>query len=446
MCFSAGRFQLTDADLKIKEPIIAENHEIEKTDKAPLHLETLPAKQGDMSATSRFLLPAPEPIPESPMLMRAIYPLGVSRRGWQRTLFYSIFILAVCFFVWRVQSVLPPFLFAIFLAALLDPTLRYMESKGRSRVQSILLIYLLGLLGVIIVVILVFPAARNQIEDLSQNFNAYSDSVRKSANLWIFTHKNFLKFFGIQQNNFDAIINSSSSPIQGKIAEALGGVTAFVQGLPSQAIWLILPVISFFIMQDYPTIRARTIALFPAKMHNSIDEVTKEIVDVFSAYIQGLTKICSLYGVIIFIILWILGLKYALFLGILAGIFYVIPLIGPYIVALAAAILAYIEPHTVLFAIHVSPNSFVFALIVALAIVVTQISFDQIVYPRIVGGSVGLHPVISIFALLCGANLLGIVGMIIAVPFAGSLQILLKYLFPQIARSAPEHLLKPKAT
>ena len=398
------------------------------------------------SATSRILLPSLDPKPESPMLMRAIYPLGVSRRGWQRTLFYSLFIFAVCFFFWRVQGVLPPFLFAIFLAALLDPTLRYMESKGRGRVQSILLIYLLGLLGVIIIVILVFPAAKNQIEELSQNFNSYSDSVRKSANLWIGSHKDILKLFGIRQNNLDAIVNSSSSPIQGKISEALGSVTAFVQGLPSQAIWLILPVISFFMMKDYPDMRARAIALFPQRMHGSIDAMTTEIVDVFSAYIQGLTKICSLYGVIIFCILSVLGLRYALFLGILAGIFYVIPLIGPYIVAIAAAILAYLEPHIVLFAIHIPQNSFVFAVIVALSIVVTQISFDQVVYPRIVGGSVGLHPVISIFALLCGANLLGIVGMVIAVPFAGALQILLKYLFPQLARPAPSHLLKVPST
>ena len=404
-----------------------------------------PASSESVSVTSRILTRIHEEVPEPPLQMRATYPLGISRRGWQRSLFYLIISAAVLFFFWRVQSVLPPFIFAFVLAALIDPTLRYMEKKGRPRVQSILTLYLLGLLLVVIAVLLIFPAAQNQIEELSSNFNSYSSVVKKSANLWLSSHINVLKFFGIKQNSVDTLLNSSSSPVQGKISEALGGITSFLQGLPSQAIWLILPVISFFIMKDFQEIRARLIALFPRRMYAPIDEMTKEIVEVFSSYLQGLTKICSLFGVIVFFALWALGVRYALFLGILAGVFYVIPLIGPYIVAAGAGILAYLEPHTALFIIKIPAASFSFAILIALTVVVIQISFDQVVYPRIVGGSVGLHPVISIFALLCGATLFGILGMILAVPVAGAIQILLTRIFPQLIRPAPTTLLTPQS-
>ena len=68
--------------------------------------------------------------------------------------------------------------------------------------------------------------------------------------------------------------------------------------------------------------------------------------------------------------------------------------------------------------------------------------FDQLLYPRVVGGSVGLHPVVSIFALLSGATLFGIVGMILAVPVAASIQILLTYFFPKLAHPPPAQLMK----
>src|SRR5438105_6891414 len=100
-----------------------------------------------------------------------------------------------------------------------------------------------------------------------------------------------------------------------------------------------------------------------------------------------------------------LGHKYALFLGLMAGAFYVVPLLGPWIVAVTAGLLAYAEPHRVLFFIQVPANSFAFAVLVAFSIVAAQMVFDQIIYPRVVGGSVGLHPVVSIFALLSGATL-----------------------------------------
>ena len=180
-----------------------------------------PASAESMSVTSRILTRIHEEVPEPPLQMRATYPLGVSRRGWQRTLFYLIISAIVLVFFWRVQSVLPPFLFAFVLAALIDPTLRYMEKKGRPRVQSILTLYLLGLLLVVIAVLLIFPAAQNQIEELSANFNSYSTVVKKSANLWLSSHNGVLKFFGIKQNSVDSLLNSNSSPVQGKISEAL---------------------------------------------------------------------------------------------------------------------------------------------------------------------------------------------------------------------------------
>ena len=383
-----------------------------------------------------------EPEPRPPMLMRAVYPFGLSLRGWRRIIVSGFFVLIFVFFLWRVQAILPPFIASFFLASLLDPIVRYLEKHGRTRVQAILTLFLLGMLIVMLLIALVFPAAKAQLEELSSNFNSYSAFVQQSTDNWMMHHSTTLRFFGIRQNTLSALVSQKSSPIQDKITESLTTLTAILQGIASQAIWLILiPVSTFFFLRDYTTLRARIIALFPARHHHEIDKVSRGIVDVFSAYIQGLAKICSLYGLVVFILLWLLGQRYALFLGLMAGAFYAVPLIGPWIVALTAGLLSYTDPHRLLLFMNVAPNSFACALVVTFSVVAVQIVFDQILYYRVVGGSVGLHPVVSIFALLSGATLFGILGMVIAVPVAGSIQILLTYFFPRIAQPPPAHLL-----
>jgi len=392
--------------------------------------------------TEAILLPL-EPEPRPPMLMRAVYPFGLSLRGWRRILVSGIFLLLAIAFLVRVQAILPPFIIAFLLAALLDPTVRYLERHGRPRVQAVLTLYVLGMLIVILVAALVVPAATRQIEELSANAHNYYESFNTTVDAWMAHNKSLLKFFGVNETKLTTLFSHKPVLFQNRITDALNTVTGVVQGVASQAIWLIIvPVATFFFLRDYTELRARVIALFPVRLHTEIDEVSRGIVDVFSAYIQGLTKICSLFAAVIFLTMTVLGHKYALFLGLMAGAFYVIPLLGPWIVAITAGLLAYSEPHRALFFIQVPANSFAFAVIVGLTIFAAQMVFDQLLYPRVVGGSVGLHPVVSIFALLSGATLFGIVGMILAVPVAASIQILLTYFFPKLAHPPPAQLMK----
>ncbi len=410
--------------------------------KVPTSAQEAPA-DGRIEAPLTIQVVEPEARP--PMLMRAVYPFGLSLRGWRRTLLTGLFLLLVIAFLWRLQSILPPFIAAFLIAALLDPIVRYLEERGRSRVQAALSLYALGLLIVILVAALVVPAATRQIEELTRNSNQYYTFVRQTSDTWMARNAPLLRFFGIRQHTFAALVNQKPGPLQDKITEALTTVTGAIQGVASQAVWLIvIPVASFFLLRDYTAIRAWIIALFPARLHVEIDEVSRGIVDVFSAYLQGLAKICSLYGIVVFLFLWLIGHKYALFLGLMAAAFYVVPLIGPWCVAVTAGLLAYSEPHRALFLVPVPSNSISFAILIGLCIIAAQIVFDQIIYPRLVGASAGLHPVVSIFALLSGATLFGIVGMVIAIPVAGSMQILLTYFFPRMADPPPARLMSER--
>jgi predicted PurR-regulated permease PerM len=378
------------------------------------------------------------------MVPRVIYPFGWSRRDVRRALALALAAAVAAAFLWQIQAILPPFLIAFFLAALLDPTLRYMERHGHSRVRAILLLYLLGLLLIILTFIAIVPTVTNQVEEISRNIGTYWANIQQSADEYIQRHATLLSRFNIKQQHISEILSQNAGPVQGKITAALGGVTMLLSGAFSKAFWLvIIPLSAFFFMRDYPFLRARIIALFPETYHKQIDVMSREIVDVFSAYIRGLAKICALYAGVAVILFSLLGLKYALFLGLAAGVFYAVPYVGQLFTAIATGSVAFMmDKHTVLFFFQAQTHSSTYVLTVVVCAILVQNLFDQIVYPRIVGGSVGLHPVVSIFSLMAGATLFGIWGILVAVPVAASLQIILTYAFPKLTQAPPQGLLE----
>jgi predicted PurR-regulated permease PerM len=387
--------------------------------------------------------PSPPADPLGGMTERAAYSNGWTRRDLRRSLALAIAAVVALVFLVQVDAILPPFVISFALAALLDPTIRYFQRHGHSRARAIFTVYLTGFTFVFAFAWFVIPAVTNQVEDISGNFSVYSADVQNAADGWMATHRDMLQKAGIRQRRLRDFVEQQFGPIQARVAAALGGLSLFLGGAATKILWLIIiPIATFFLMRDYPLLRARIIAFFPDDYHDQIDTMSREIVDVFGAYIRGLARICALYSVVAILLFTLLGLKYALFLGLAAGLFYAVPYVGQIITAAACAIVAYTMPaHAVFFVFHIDAHSQGYALMVVILAIVAQNVFDQILYPRIVGGSVGLHPVVSIFALMAGATLFGVWGMLMAVPVAASIQILLVFFFPSLKQAPPSRLL-----
>ncbi len=378
------------------------------------------------------------------MASRAMYPFGWTRRDLNRAVALGLGGIVTLIFLWQVQAILPPFLIAFFLAALLDPTLRYLEHHGHSRIRAILTLYLAGLSMVGVFIVFVVPVVRSQVEDLSGNVEGYYAQIQTGADAWMLKHEPLLLRFNIRQHRVTDLINQNTSPLRAAINDTLGTVTATLSSMASKAAWLIIiPLACFFFMRDYPVLRARIIALFPEDYQNQIDVVSRDIVDIFTAYLRGLAKVCALYALVATILFSLLGVKYALFLGLMAGLLYAVPYVGQLITGLSCGIVAYsMNQHNAFFFLHVGAHSLQYTLLVVVTAIVVQNIYDQLLYPRIVGGSVGLHPVVSIFALMAGATLFNVWGMLVAVPVAASIQILLTFFFPKLTQKPPAHLVK----
>lgn len=377
------------------------------------------------------------------MASRAMYPFGWTNRDLKRAVALGLGGIISLIFLWEVQAILPPFLIAFFLAALLDPTLRYLEEHGHSRLRAILTLYVAGLTFVGVFFVFIVPIFKAQVQDLSGNIEGYYSQITAGADDWMLKNRPLLQRFSIRQTRVADLIDQKTSPVRNAINGTLVTVTATLGSLASKAAWLIIiPLTCFFFMRDYPVLRARIIALFPEHYHQQIDEVSRDIVDIFTAYLRGLAKVCTLYALVATILFSVLGVKYALFLGMMAGVLYAVPYVGQLITGVSCGIVAYtMDRHTACFFIPIDAHSLQYTLVVVVAALVVQNVYDQLLYPRIVGGSVGLHPVVSIFALMAGATLFNIWGMLIAVPVAASIQIILTFFFPKLTQKPPAYLI-----
>ncbi len=370
----------------------------------------------------------------------AIYPFGFTWGDLKRI---SIGLIVACIaiaFLLQVEAIVAPFVVAIFLAALLEPMIVKNELRGASRIRTILSMYLLALMTFVLVVVAIVPRAYSQFTEIAQHSETYYQNFKSRADATLKKNERLLKSIGVKQDSMDALLNERTSPVRAALNRTLAGITELLQGLAGKALWLIIvPIASFFLMLDFPRIRRRCISLFPEDQQAHVDEVSAKIVTVFSDYIRGLAKICTIFGVAACLLFFMLGVQYWLVLGIMAGLFYAVPYVGQLLTATALASVAYsMDTHRVFFLIDLGANSLAYAALCVGSQVLMNNIFDQIVMPRLVGGAVGLHPVISLFAVTAGATAYGIPGMLLAMPIASSIQIMLKEIYPKLKAPVPD--------
>ena len=196
-------------------------------------------------------------------------------------------------------------------------------------------------------------------------------------------------------------------------------------------------IITFYFLVDIDRLRARLFYLAPEKWRPMMGHVGSDVGGVFSDYLRGLLIVCALYGVTTIGLLYGLSLfhhslaQYALLVGAAAGVLYAVPYLGSFTTALVTFIVAFAAAT----GDHQSGLAFG-GIAVAATLVVNQV-FDNVVTPRVVGGGVGLHPILALFALVIGGELFGIAGMLLSVPIAGSIQAILFRLFPRLTQPTP---------
>ena len=189
---------------------------------------------------------------------------------------------------------------------------------------------------------------------------------------------------------------------------------------------ILAPIIAFYVLKDLPDIKQNTFAMIPERFRSSVEKVLTEIDFAVGGYLRGQVLISIIVGTAVSIYLLIIGVKFAILLGVLAGVLNIIPYFGPVFGGGIAAIVALFQ----------SPK---LALLVIIGMIAIQQLDSAIISPTIMRHTVHLHPAIVIFSLLVGASLFGFLGLLFAIPAAAVAKaLLLHFVFSQPVETAEE--------
>ncbi|MEQ1923105.1 MAG: AI-2E family transporter [Pyrinomonadaceae bacterium] len=354
--------------------------------------------------------PAPPDVPKPPATRVVLDPSSPSLRSILRVVAVVLIVLFIAGFVQTVISSLTYLFFllvlSVFFAYLIDPLVRLIrrpfkdrgKEKWMPRSLAIVISYLLVFTVLGIAIANIAPRVVDQAKEFGTNIPAYAQSLRARAN------ELNQRFDRLRiPDEVQAEINKKATDIGGSITAAVGNfVLMSVTYLP----WfLLVPILAFFFLKDVNQFRLAVLRMFPAGPYRMrAESVLQDVNTTLAAYTRAQIISCVLIGVVCTIGFYFLGLKYALLLGILAGIFEFVPLLGPAAIGLIVITTA---------AASDDPWK---ALYVAIFLIVLRIIHDYVTYPRIVRGGIHLHPLAIILSVLAGEQVAGIPGVFLAIP------------------------------
>ncbi len=330
---------------------------------------------------------------------------------------------------WQIRSILPPFFCALVFAVALAPVVDRMEARGLPRAVAAALAFLLvfGAIGGLLFVMV--PLVSDQIgqivTELRLRFKLDEPTTLSKTladSISIFGRRNAIPAFVIDPLVHEA--KNSASLLTGWL-EAFG--RTLLGFIPSLIFVVLVPILALYAVIDYHKLFAKFLLLFPRAKRGAVRGIASDVTLVFGRYLRGLGIVCLLDTVAItgVLLLFPPTRPFAAALGLIAGVLYAVPYLGAITSTSLIALVAFAAPQgSVAYLIYVT-------LCIALC---QQIVFDQIISPRVLGAQVGLHPILSVFALMAGNVLFGVGGMLLAVPVAASLQVVVLHLLPRLAR------------
>ncbi len=326
--------------------------------------------------------------------------------------FWAGFLALFIGFIWLFNSILTPFIPGIAIAYLLDPVVRKFSRKQIPRWATALIILVLffGLLGLMFV--LLAPMAFRQAQMLIEQMPNYIQNVMDYLGPYL---------TWIQDRVGDDYIEQLNEYMKGNADKLVGGASGLVGGIAMGgkfvmefATTLVLtPLVAFFMMKEWPSITQWVESMYPRQHAALIRGLLKKIDIKVAGFIRGQITVAFLLGIIYALALTIAGLNYGFLIGIGAGLFSIIPLVGSTLGLVVGIVVAWFQT-----------GDTVYTAIIAAIFMGGQFIEGNFLAPKVVGDSVGLHPLWIMFALLAGGSLFGIAGMLIAVPAAAVVGVL----------------------
>lgn len=331
----------------------------------------------------------------------------------RRVILATLVVAAICaafWLLWRWHAVVFILFVAIVISAAIKPLVDWMYRRGLPRPAGIVLVYLLLLLILAGLVLggapLVGEQAVRLVEALPGAYRSLRDSMLRMPNLLLWR----LALALPEQLPLVASPDATGE----ETMLAVGQVAAVAGAAARGALAIVLTfILAFYWTVEGSRVKQAALLLIPLEKREESRDLINTIDDRLGKYIVGQGLLMLIMGLLSLSVYVLLGLPYALVLALVAGLMEAVPLVGPGLGAIPAAIVAY----------SVDPGK---ALVVILATLVLQQLENAFLVPRIMRNAVGVHPLLTLFALIALGSLFGVPGALVAVPFAAIVQLVLE--------------------
>ncbi|MFK7901780.1 MAG: AI-2E family transporter [Nitratireductor sp.] len=334
----------------------------------------------------------------------------------QQVFFWLVALAAFGFLLWLFNDILLPFLAGMVLAYFLDPVADLLERWGFSRLMATTTITFSFLVLFILALIIVIPILGGQVTGFAQRVpelvTRLQELIATSDSTWL-------------RDNVGIDSKTIKDNLSELVTKGAGFLSKFISGVWSSGLALVnivsllvvTPVVAFYLLFDWDKMVAKVDSWIPRDDRQTVRQIFKDIDKAVAGFIRGQGSLCLVLGLFYGVSLTIAGLNFGLLIGLFAGLISFIPYVGSLlglVIALGVALVQF------------WPDYFGIGIIAAI-FVVGQFLEGNILQPKMVGKSIGLHPVWLMFALFAFGTLFGFTGLLIAVPASAAVAVLVRF-------------------
>jgi predicted PurR-regulated permease PerM len=342
----------------------------------------------------------------------------------RQLLFWLAGLLLFVLMLWLLSEIMLPFVAGLAIAYLLTPLTDRLERLGVNRLAAALLIITIVVLALIYLILLVAPILAGQLSSFFESVPGY---ITKLQSLLSDPSRPWL------QKLLGAGFSADKS-ISDLMTQGVGWLTSFLHSLWSGgralvslfSLVVVTPVVAFYLIYDWHRMVRAVDNWVPPQHRATVRELARQVDVAISGFVRGQTGVCLILGSFYAVALTLIGLNFGLLIGLISGLITFIPYVGSMtglVVALGVAVAQF------------WPN-YGSILMVLAVFLVGQFIEGYVLAPKLVGESVGLHPVWIIFALLAFGYLFGFVGLLVAVPLAATIGVLARFALRRYLKSS----------
>lgn len=342
--------------------------------------------------------------------LRLNWLIAITLTGW---LFYLL------------APVLTPFIAAALLAYMGDPLADRLQKFKLPRTLAVVAVFLITFVSLALLILLIGPLVKTQIGAL---FQALPDIARQIEQVWLPTLFGWMKVepgddvgIGAFLARYSDMVGSWSGKILLGVGKSGGVLAAAVLSL------FLIPILTFYMLRDWDSFMAHLGALVPRSQRDTVIQLARETDSVLSAFLRGQVLVMLALAIIYSLGLSIVGLKFAIAIGVVAGLVSFVPYLG-FVFGIGLAGLT----------VALEPDPLWHLVGVVATFTIAQIIEGTVLTPKLVGDRIGLHPVIVIFAIVAGGQLFGFFGILLALPAAAVLSVLIRFAYHRYLKEHPE--------